>query len=205
MHRSIIIVKHGPHSHKITELVDNTHLFDNQIMDAFLEQFTYTENTAKQGGQEPDRKELMRQARIRKLDIAVYEKSPSMEEKEDAIHTPIQEQPYTYNDIISIYTKNFMGYAIAELPVTLEKLELRSTRLTALPSLPPSIQSVTISGSYIRALPEDLSHLTHMIQFKLHDTHLDLDTVTTASASHRDQTTHVGPEARCPKTRHQVH
>ena len=63
MHRSILIVKHGPHSHKITELVDNTHLFDNQIMDAFLEQFTYTENTAKQGTQEPDRKELMRQAR----------------------------------------------------------------------------------------------------------------------------------------------
>ena len=184
MNHSILIVKHGPHSHKITELVDNTHLFDRQIMNMFLEQFTYTDNTATSvGGTKtdapvPDRKERMREARLRKLDHAVYEPPPLPPEPE-ATPNPIQEHPYTYDDIQSIQTVGYVRDPITDLPAALEKLELHSTYLTVLPTLPLSIRAVTISGSRINTLPDDLSHLVHLVQFKLLYTHLDLDTVVT--------------------------
>jgi len=93
-----------------------------------------------------------------------------------------EERSFVYDDIQHIVTHTYDNDIIETLPANLEKLEIRTSRLRMLPTLPPSIRSVAIHHSRIATLPVDLSHLTHLTEFKLLNTCIhtdDLDPMTT--------------------------
>lgn len=191
MNGTLLICKHGPHTQKVADFVDNAHLFNRRIMDMYLEQYTYpTNDVATTSPTKPlPRIEMLRQFRQRSADpppttsTSSYPPNPVGEEirrarvqKFDPAPSPAPDvRSYVYDDIQHIVAHTYDNDIIEILPANLEKLEIRTSRLLMLPTLPMSIRSVAIHGSRIASLPADLSHLTNLTQFKLLNTRISPD------------------------------